>query len=291
MTQLLLFTALAFAGGSFDRQIPLTNNRANELFQAEDYQGALDLYLKAYGEDRTNGALAYNIANAYMALGDTENAAKYYDKAMNSDHAQAKQMAEFNLGNLQMAQQNPAEALKRYVNYLKNNPNDVDAKRNLELALRQMQQQQQQPNQNQQDQDQQEQQQQEQQQQQQQQNGQEGQEDQQQQQESQQQQDSQEQNSQQNQQDTQNQEQQDAQNQEQQDNQNQQQESQAQDQEQKQENQADPKDSQEPQAGDQAMDEALKKQILEALDEQEQEQQKAHQQRKIGKVKRRSKDW
>lgn len=294
MSHVLLLCSMILAGGSFDRQIPLTNNKANELFEAQDYQAALDAYLEAYQLDRTNGALAYNIANTYHAMGDSENAATYYQKALEGDHDQARQFSEFNLGNLDMAQQKPGEAIKRYVNYLKNQPNDIDAKRNLELALRQLQQQQQQQQQNEQNQDQenQDQQQQDQQSQSQQQENQD-QQNQDQNQSSQnerQDQENQQQNQQdQNQQDQNQQDQQQDKNQQDQNQQDQQQDKNQQQQDQKQ--QQEQKEAPNPKEGDKGMDENLKKQILDALNEQEQQQQKAHQQRKIGKVKRRSKDW
>ena len=292
MTPLWLVSLVWLAGGTFERQIPLANNHANELFEQKDYQGALDAYLEALNEDRGNGALAYNIANTYSALGDEENAAKYYEKAMQSQNQDASQLAQFNMGNLEMARKQPDKAMNHYIDYLKRRPNDIDAKRNLELALRQMQQQNQQQQQDQENKDQKDQQQQQQENQQGQ--GQENQEDQEQQSQNDQQQnqDQQEQQNQnQNQQQDQEQQGQDQQNQQQ--NQQQQQDSEQQQSQAQRDQQEQPQDQQapKPQEQDKAMDEQLKQQILDALNEQELQQQKAFQQRQIGKVKRRSKDW
>jgi len=294
MTPLWLMSLLLLAGGSFDRQIPLANNHANELFEQKDYEGALEAYLETFEKDRENGALAYNIANTYSALGDQENAAKFYEQAMESEDLDASQLAKFNLGNLEMARQKPDQAMNHYIDYLKRQPNDIDAKRNLELALRQMQQQNQQQNQDQQqqDQDQKDEQQQEQQQNQQGQ-GQENQENQDQQSQNQQQQNQEQQSQQGQDQQQQDQEQQgqDQQNQ-QQNQQNQQDSEQQQSQQAQRDEQEQSQDEKAPQPKqDKAMDEQLKKQILDALNEQELQQQKAFQQRQIGKVKRRSKDW
>ena len=282
-----------------DNPMRLGNNAANELFEQQQYEEALKQYLDYYGQkadqpgaaqDPDVGALAYNIGNTYAVLGDAEKAQEFYEKALQSGNPEAMQRANFNLGNLNMGAQNPGEAVKKYIDYLKANPEDVDAKRNLELALRMLeQQQQQQQNQENQDQENQDQENQDQENQDQQQQNQDQQ--------------NQDQNQDQQNQDQQNQQNQDQENQDQQD-QNQQdqgedqQEEDQQDQE-KQQNQ-DEKDQKEQEKQQQAqqqeqnqdkMSDAMKEQILQALKEQEMHQQKEFQKRKIGTTKRRAKDW
>ncbi len=276
---LLCWGASAWAGGLFDRQIPLANNKANELYEQKNFEEALKSYLNLYGQDTQNGALAYNIGNTYAQLGDLEKAAEFYEKALNSEHGEAKNRSRFNLGNLEMAANQFQNAIQQYVDYLKANPEDVDAKRNLEVALKMLQQQQQQQQQQNQDQQQQQEQQENQDQNQQQQQDQQ----QQQQDQSQSQQDQQDENQ------DQNQDQQD-QRQENQDQQDQRQENQDQ--------QEQPQDPQEPQQDPsqtepqpQSLDDKMKERILEALREQEMQQQKESQKRQIGKTKRRAKDW
>lgn len=246
-----------------DRQIPLGNNHANELFEQKSYEEALKAYLDLYGQDTENGALAYNIGNAYVALGDMEKASEFFQRAAGSDHEEAKSRARFNMGNLQLKSDRPQDAVKQYVDYLKDRPEDVEAKRNLEIALRKLEQQQQDQQQNQDQQNQDQDQDQEQQQQPQQNQDQENQEDQQQQ-------------------DQQQQDQQQSPDQEEQ-----QENQQQQDEQQEQQQPSEPR----PKEQEGQLNEAMKEQILDALEEQELKQQKEFQKRKIGRIKRRAKDW
>ena len=246
-----------------DRKIPLGNHKANQLYMEENYQEALKSYLDLYGQDTENGALAYNLGNTYAALGDMQKAEEYYQRAARLKNPEAEVRSQFNLGNLQMQGQQFGDAVQSYADYLRNRPEDTDAKRNLELALRQLEQQQQQKQQKDQDQEQ-----------------------------------DQEQNEEESEssssesQDQQDQEQEESPSQsEQEQNQENQQQQKPQDQEQQEEQSPEPKNQPEQQPQDQSMDEDMKEQILEALKEQELEQQKEHQKRKIGRVKRRAKDW
>ena len=270
MRLLILFASLnLWAGGVLDRQLPLENNRANQLFEEKNYEEALKAYLDLYGQDTENGALAYNIANTYAAMAEPEKAREFYQKALKSKHPEARDRAKFNMGNLEMASNQLQQAVRQYIDYLQAHPEDVDAKRNLEIALRQMEQQQQQ--QQNQDQNQQEQQDQEQQQNQ---NGQQGQQDQKQEQQQDQDQESQ----------------QDQQQQDQQQNQDQDEKGgQTPPEEKNREQEQQQQQSEQSKEGE--LNEAMKEQILEALNEQELQQQKEFQKRKVGRIKRRAKDW
>ncbi|CAM2065593.1 Tetratricopeptide repeat protein [Sulfidibacter corallicola] len=132
------------APGLLDTQIPTGNNEANLLYQDQQYQQALDKYLELYEKEPENSALAYNIANTYAAMGDTEKAGEFYQKAIEGEHVEAKSRSEFNMGNLQLESGKLEEAIRNYADYLRANPEDIDAKRNLEIALRRLQRMQQQ---------------------------------------------------------------------------------------------------------------------------------------------------
>ena len=132
-------------------KVSTENNKANELFRSQHYQEALQEYLDLYAKNPDNGTLAYNLANTYEALGETEKAREFYQKAMKSQAEEAQNRSLYNLGTSQLKSQQYNDAIQNLVNYLKHNPQDMDAKRNLELALQNLQQQQQQSTQNQQD--------------------------------------------------------------------------------------------------------------------------------------------
>ncbi|MCB1041953.1 MAG: tetratricopeptide repeat protein [Acidobacteria bacterium] len=270
----VFWLSLSIIGQDFLRDnLPLINKDANKTFEQGNYEEALKQYLDLYGQDTTNGALAYNIANTYLAMGDGEKAKQFYERALKSEHPEAKRRSQFNMGYLNLQGQQPAEAIKQYVDYLRESPHDLDAKRNLELALRQLQQQ--------------EQEQQQQQQEQQQQDNQDQQQDDPQNQEQSQQGD--------NQQDDQSDQGQDDSQQEQ----SQDQPNDPSDEPQDQQDQSSDQQPQDNQQGDSSQqqeqqdtyNDEMKEQILQALQDQESQQQKEFQKRKMGSVKRRAKDW
>ena len=273
-----IFAVIPLWGQGFLKDaLPLANNQANQLFEQQNYEEALKSYLDLYSQDTENGALAYNIANTYQILGDKEKAAQFYKKALSSDHSEARSNSDFNMGYMRLKEQDLSNAIDHYVSYLRQNPNDEDAKRNLEIALRQLQQQQQQQQQQGQDSPEDHDQQQNQ--------DSSSDQDQSQDQDAQQPQDSQDSSSQEQDSDQQSSPDQPSDQQDQSQNKDQQDSQQQRDQtDQNQEDQ-----SQQPQEQD--WDEETKQQILQALQEQEADQQKLHQQRKTGRVKRRAKDW
>jgi Ca-activated chloride channel family protein len=192
----LLMAAVALTGcGSSAESL---NNQGNEAFVEQDYEGALTAYLQAEEDAPEVAEPHYNAANAHYRLEDLEQAQLKIEEALVGEERQENldQNSYYNLGNVFFKGEQYEAAIEAYKEALRLNPDDVQAKQNLELALRQLQQQQQEQ-QNQEQQDQQDQEQQDQQ--------------------NQEQQDQQDQD----QQDQQNQDQQDQQNQEQQDQQNQ----------------------------------------------------------------------
>ena len=293
---LLLVSSLGISQSSL--LAPTQNNQANKLFGEKRYQEALDIYLKLYEKDPENAELAFNLANTYQALEDPEKAELFYEKAFNAENPTTRASAQFNSGLMYMKNQKLDPAIDRFVNYLRQHPEDQDAKRNLEIALKAQQNQQQNKDQNQnsdknqdeqknqngqgqQNQDQQDQQ------------------NQQDQQDQQNQQDQQDQQNQQNQQNQQDQEDQKDPSKDSQSNQNQQKDSdkEKKSQESQQQNgktgpdqEADP--SEQAQSSEEtAESEKIKEQILSALKEQEAQQQKQFLQRKSQKGQRKSKDW
>lgn len=152
---LLLFACLAggllHADDWLDRQTPQTNNEANRLFEQGNYEAALEKYQQLHQTHPNDPTIAYNLANTFAKLGDKEKATEYFNKAMRGGDSEAQKRARFNKGNLHMRDSEFKDAIKSYIDYLRRNPDDIDAKRNLELALRGLKQQQQQQQQQQQE--------------------------------------------------------------------------------------------------------------------------------------------
>jgi len=139
----LFLAALALTGcGSSAEKL---NNRGNEAFAAQDYDGALTAYNQAQEQSPKLAEPHYNSANTHYRQGAYDQAQQQIELALVSEQAQAglDQNTYYNLGNtLYQAQQYEA-AIEAYKEALRLNPGDLEAKQNLELALRQLQQQQQ----------------------------------------------------------------------------------------------------------------------------------------------------
>lgn len=120
------------------------NNDGNTDFEAGEFDAALEDYTAARLEDPNLAEPYYNGGNSYYRMGDLERAQLQLDQSARRAEAEVAQHTNFNLGNTFYQQENWAEAVEAYKEVLRLNPDDVDAKNNLEMALKQQQQQQQQ---------------------------------------------------------------------------------------------------------------------------------------------------
>ena len=124
------------------------NNEANASFDQGEYEQALGEYERVSKELPDRPEPVYNSANARYKLEDYEQAEEELQEALfdsyDVDDDDLVARAQFNLGNVLFQAEDYEEAIERYKEVLRQNPDDVDAKHNLELALRQIEQQQQQ---------------------------------------------------------------------------------------------------------------------------------------------------
>jgi len=152
---LLILLFLTACGSSVGR----LNQRGNEAFAAQDYPSALEAYRQAQVEAPDVPEPYYNAANTYYRQQDYQQAELQTRQALRHADDALAQRSFYNLGNTYFQRGEFQQAVEAYKEALRLNPDDRDAKHNLELALQQLQQQQQQ-NQQQQNQQQQDQQQQ-----------------------------------------------------------------------------------------------------------------------------------
>jgi tetratricopeptide (TPR) repeat protein len=120
------------------------NNEGNEKFAEEAYMEALATYQEALIESPELAEPYYNAANALYREGAFPEALALMEQALS--FAEEESLAEsglYNKGNSSFNTQEWEEAIAAYSNSLLLNPEDQDAKYNLELALQQMQQQEQ----------------------------------------------------------------------------------------------------------------------------------------------------
>ncbi len=160
----VLIAALLAVLAACGRTEAQANNEANIAFDQGEYEQALGEYEKVSKELPERPEPDYNSANARYRLEDYEQAQEELEVALldayEEDEEELVASTQFNLGNVLFQAEEYEEAIESYKEVLRQNPDDVDAKHNLELALRQIeeqqqeqqQQQQQQPQQGQQDQ-------------------------------------------------------------------------------------------------------------------------------------------
>jgi Ca-activated chloride channel homolog len=111
-------------------------NQGNRHYHKHEYHQALQKYQDAQIQSPDSAAVQYDLGNAWQRLGKFQEAEQAYQQALKSTDPKLREQAWYNLGNNFMQQQKYAEAVEPYCQALKLAPNDEDAQHNLALALR-----------------------------------------------------------------------------------------------------------------------------------------------------------
>ena len=155
VTVAALFFPFLLCAQDTDRERSNKNERSsvrkgNKEYENKNYVGAEIDYRKALEAAPLSGDATFNLGDALYEQQKYDDAAKEFEKAINSETDPVKQSeAWYNLGNTYMKNQKYAEGIEAYKNALRKNPKDEDARYNLRLAqlmLQEQQQQQQNPN-------------------------------------------------------------------------------------------------------------------------------------------------
>lgn len=146
---LLLYIILAFTG-VVSAQTGLARRQADQLYDRGDNFHAMEAYKNLLNDNPNDPELNYNAGNALYRLEQYEEAVKFYQRALeNTSDADLKNKIAYNMANIQYKQKKLKESIEGYKNVLRKNPDDADARKNLEYALKQMQMQQPPPQKNQ----------------------------------------------------------------------------------------------------------------------------------------------
>ena len=114
------------------------NNSGHGPYLNGDYTSALESYLDAQGRAPESGEPHYNSGNALYRTEEYEEALQSYDESLRHSGGELRARGFFNRGNTAFQQQNYPDAVEAYEEVLRMNPEDEDAKHNLELALSRM---------------------------------------------------------------------------------------------------------------------------------------------------------
>ena len=110
-------------------------HEANELINEDKFVSAEMEYRKAISEHPTTVAGVYNLGNSYYRKGNFEEALyREQQAAKNATSKEEKYKAFHNIGNILMQNKQCQEAVEAYKNALRNNPSDDETRYNLALA-------------------------------------------------------------------------------------------------------------------------------------------------------------
>ena len=107
----------------------------NEKLNDKNYISAEKEYRKAMSEQSSNVAGAYNLGNSFYKNGNFEEALyRQQQAAKNATSKEDKHKAFHNIGNILMQNKQCKEAVEAFKNALRNNPNDDETRYNYALA-------------------------------------------------------------------------------------------------------------------------------------------------------------
>ncbi len=108
--------------------------KGNELYAQGKYEEALAAYQDALLDDPLNEIALFDQGNAYYKMKKYKEAIDAYQKIVGSKDLNLSAKAFYNIGNAYFQQNKLKESIEAYKKALELNPNDKDAKYNLELA-------------------------------------------------------------------------------------------------------------------------------------------------------------
>ena len=114
------------------------NESGHSPYGSGDYAAALDAYESAVELAPGVGEPHYNAGNALYRMDQYDESMGYYDESLRYSRGEVRTRGLFNRGNAAYRMESYAEAAEAYRVVLRIDPDDLDAKHNLELALRQL---------------------------------------------------------------------------------------------------------------------------------------------------------
>ena len=140
---ILFFMGLSIS--SFSQNAKSAIIKGNKAYKENNYDAAENEYRNALKNSDTNVTADYNLGNVFYKKDNTDEAVKSYDNAIaNTNDNSLKQKAFYNKGVAYQKAKKLPECITAYKNSLILDPNDEDARQNLQRALKEQEKQQQQ---------------------------------------------------------------------------------------------------------------------------------------------------
>ena len=114
------------------------NNAGHGPYLDGDYAAALESYRDSQGRAPESGEPHYNSGNALYRMEEYEDALQSFDESLMHAKGELRSHGFFNRGNTTFQQEQYPQAIEAYKEVLRMDPDDGDAKHNLELALSQI---------------------------------------------------------------------------------------------------------------------------------------------------------
>ena len=133
--KLAIVTLFIFIGFSAAAQAENENIKlGNDAYKRKDYQTAIKYYNSV--AEKNNATANYNLGNALYKTDKKEEAIAAYEKAVEAmKAAPEKSNASYNKGVVLQNDKKTEDCIVNYKNALKLNPNNIDARHNLQIAL------------------------------------------------------------------------------------------------------------------------------------------------------------
>jgi Ca-activated chloride channel family protein len=110
----------------------------NNLYNEEKFDEALNKYRDAQVHDPESSLLKFNIGDAQYKMNKYEEAIKEYEASLNSDDVLKQAQSYYNIGNTLYRLNKLPESIIAYKQSLELNPDDEDAKYNLEFVRKKL---------------------------------------------------------------------------------------------------------------------------------------------------------
>jgi Ca-activated chloride channel family protein len=137
--RIIIITILMLSSGWLKAQSNIAEDhirQGNELYRAEKYEEATAEYQSALNADPSNLIAKSNLGNALYKSGKQDEAIKTFGElaALNTDSKQ-KSEAFYNKGAIQSRLKKLEESIETYKSSLRSNPDNKEARENLQKAL------------------------------------------------------------------------------------------------------------------------------------------------------------